>query len=100
MSSTRIPQRLGCMRTRVAMQGGCRHPADVKLKMRTARAGSFFFRFSLGLVLSAMAVAVAPPASADQPGRRAPPCAAPTEITRLDYTLARTARRLAGLPSR
>ena len=42
-----------------------------------------------------MAVAVAPPASADQPGRRAPPCAAPTEITRLDYTLARTARRIA-----
>lgn len=61
------------------------------------KAGSFSLRFSLGLVLSAIAVAVAPRplVSADEPRRQAPPCAAPTEITRLDYTLARTARRLA-----
>jgi acyl-CoA thioesterase-1 len=48
-------------------------------------------------MLSSIVLAVAPRplASAEAPRRQAPQCAVPTEITRLDYALSRTARRLA-----
>ena len=66
-------------------------------RSRSVRARSFPLRFSTALALGVIAVAIVPGSlgSAAEPRQRPPACAVPAEITRLDYTLPRTARRLA-----